>query len=183
MSETDLIKRLRETVARGTWFYADAREAADAIERLTAERRVVTCLFCDEKKARGDGPNALPDLWAWVKEHAVTCALYPAVMRMQAAEADRYAKVREAFMAARRARKWRGVWSFDVRTGPAANIVEADDAEAFTAYLASVGRIAQPPAEAACENCGGLYPTHTIRACRGEHAAPSAQTDESEGAK
>jgi hypothetical protein len=50
-------------------------------------------------------------------------------------EADRDAQVREAFMAARRARKWHGVWSFDERTGLAADIVDRDDAEAFAAYL------------------------------------------------
>jgi hypothetical protein len=48
---------------------------------------------------------------------------------------ERDAQVREAFMAARRARKWHGVWSFDERTGLAADIVDRDDAEAFAAYL------------------------------------------------
>jgi hypothetical protein len=59
------------------------------------ERRTVSCLFCDERRERGDGPDGLRELWDWVKSHAISCPQHPAVRALAAAERREAEKDRE----------------------------------------------------------------------------------------
>jgi hypothetical protein len=118
-------------------------EAADAltalrldVQRITEERdaaksaQYISCLFCDERRYRGDEPTAVRDAWEWVKHHAVTCQQHPAVQRMRSAEADRDAQVREAFDAGYFAEDWPKTCPCDV-----CQHARADADAAFAAYL------------------------------------------------
>jgi hypothetical protein len=119
------------------------QEAADAltalrldVQRITEERdaaksaQYISCLFCDERRYRGDEPTAVRDAWEWVKHHAVTCQQHPAVQRMRSAEADRDAQVREAFDAGYFAEDWPKTCPCDV-----CQHARADADAAFAAYL------------------------------------------------